>query len=80
MPTILIENGFRLFFYSDERNEFPHVHVKYQGGVAKYWIQPFSLASNAGLSGPEVRKASLLAQKHQQLILEKWNAFFGKKS
>ena len=38
MPTILRKNGFRFFFYSNERNEPPHVHVVGRGG------EPLSLS------------------------------------
>ena len=79
LPTIIRENGFRLFFFADEGGEPPHVHVEYQGAVAKFWIQPTSLVSNFGLSGADIRKASALVQKHEKLVLEKWNEFFSKK-
>jgi len=36
MPTILREGGFNLFFYSNEKNEPPHIHAKYQSAVAKF--------------------------------------------
>ncbi len=80
MPTILIENGFRLFFYADEGFEPAHVHIEFQGGIAKFWLNPVSLANNFGLNGAEVRRAALLAEKHAALIQEKWNEFFSKKS
>ncbi len=76
MPTILRENGFRLFFYSDEGNEPPHIHVDYQGGRAKFWINPIALARNLGLAAKDLRQAETLVIKHEQLIKEKWNEFF----
>jgi hypothetical protein len=36
MPTILREAGFRLFFYSNESNEPPHIHVEKADASAKY--------------------------------------------
>ena len=45
MPFILIE-GYRLGFYSNERNEPPHVHVLRRGSEAKVWMSPVRLAHN----------------------------------
>lgn len=36
MPTILRKLGFRFFFYSNEGNEPPHVHVEKDKGNGKY--------------------------------------------
>lgn len=79
MPTIVRENGFRLFFYADEGTEPPHIHVEYQGPTAKFWINPVRLASNEGLSGKNLSKAATLVRKHEKLIKEKWREFFSKK-
>ena len=32
MPTLLQTEGFRFFFYSNERREPPHVHVEHFRG------------------------------------------------
>lgn len=51
MPTIHRENGFRFFFFSNENDENPHVHVEKSGGAAKLnllekiyfiWVRRFS--------------------------------------
>jgi len=38
MPTILRDDGYRFFFYSDEGNppEPPHTHVRQGGDEAKF--------------------------------------------
>lgn len=79
MPTILIENGYRLFFYADEGFEPAHVHVEYQGAVSKFWLNPVQFAGTMGMKSREISKASLLVKKHEKLILEKWNEFFSRK-
>lgn len=79
MPTILIEAGYRLFFYADEGFEPPHVHVEYQGLVSKFWIKPVRFAGTMGMRAPQITKAAALVKKHEQIILEKWNEFFSKK-
>jgi Domain of unknown function (DUF4160) len=35
VPTVLRERGFRFYFWSDERNEPPHVQVASGDGYAK---------------------------------------------
>ncbi len=77
MPTILIQDGFRLFFYSNEGVEPPHVHVEYQGAVAKFWVQPVRAASNLGMTKKDFAKAYFLVTRHQTKVLEKWYEFFG---
>jgi hypothetical protein len=32
MPTVFTKEGFRFHFYSNERNEPPHIHVTGEGG------------------------------------------------
>jgi len=38
MPTIVIVNGWRLFFYANEGREPMHVHARKGGMECKYWI------------------------------------------
>jgi len=40
MPTILKWLGFRFFFYSNEGNEPPHIHIEKGEAVGKYWLNP----------------------------------------
>ena len=39
MPTILYIRGWRLFIYSNERNEPPHVHARKGNSECKYWLE-----------------------------------------
>src|SRR5262249_55675133 len=40
MPTVLIIQGFRFFFFSNEGSEPPHIHVEKGDGYAKFWLNP----------------------------------------
>jgi len=40
MATILFLRGWRLFFYSNERNEPPHIHIRKGDVDCKFWIHP----------------------------------------
>lgn len=42
MPTVLYMRGWRLFFYANERNEPPHIHVRKGEAESKYWLDPGS--------------------------------------
>ncbi|RIK41307.1 MAG: hypothetical protein DCC55_12365 [Chloroflexi bacterium] len=39
-------DGYRFFFYSNERNEPPHMHVWKGGSESKIWLSTLTFASN----------------------------------
>ena len=76
MPTLLQSEGFRFFFYSNERQEPPHVHVEKGDGEAKLWLQPVQVAYSHRLTPGELRRARELAFQHQGTFMERWNEHF----
>jgi hypothetical protein len=52
MPTLLRVEGFRFFFFSNEGQEPPHVHVSKGDGVAKLWLTRCSWRTRAGSHRP----------------------------
>ncbi|PYS92965.1 MAG: hypothetical protein DMF64_06810 [Acidobacteria bacterium] len=40
MPTVLRVGRFRFFFFSNESQEPPHIHVKAAENEAKFWLEP----------------------------------------
>jgi hypothetical protein len=48
MPAIDDIGPYRLFFYSAEGNERPHVHIRRERATAKFWINPVRLARSSG--------------------------------
>lgn len=77
MPTLLLIDGFRFFFYSNEGTEPPHVHVEHGDGTAKFWLRPVALVEVYDLKQQTLRQARILVEKHQVAFLEKWNEYFG---
>ncbi len=77
MPTVLRSGPYRVYFYSHEPNEPPHVHVDRGGESAKFWLKPIALARNLGFSPLELRRIQRMLQKNENLLVEKWNARFG---
>lgn len=77
MPTVMRTAGLRLFFYSNEGTEPPHVHVEHQGHTAKFWLQPVELATNRGFPPHRIRAIRRAVMANRAYILEVWDEFFG---
>lgn len=77
MSTTLRVLGFRFFFFSGEGSEPPHVHVENGDRVAKYWLNPVSLAMSEAFRSHELTKIRALVIEHRALFLAKWNEHFG---
>ncbi|MBW2072015.1 MAG: DUF4160 domain-containing protein [Deltaproteobacteria bacterium] len=77
MPTVLSTGPYRIYFYSHEPNEPPHVHVDRENHSCKFWLNPVSLARNLGFSARELRKIASVVEENEQLLLEAWNEYFG---
>jgi hypothetical protein len=77
MPTVLRVGPYRLYFYSHEPNEPPHIHIDRDSSTAKFWLEPIGLASNIGFSARELRKLQEVVQDNQAALLEAWNGHFG---
>ena len=77
MPTVLRSGPYRLYFYSHEPNEPPHIHVDRDDHSAKFWLVPVALARNLGFSARELSRLERLVQKHQRSLLNAWEEYFG---
>lgn len=78
MPTVLIIKGYRLFFFSNERNEPVHIHIEKAECYAKFWLDPLCVVLNYGFTGKELREISNIVEKNELLIREKWNEHFSR--
>ena len=77
MPTVLKTGPYRLYFYSHELNEPPHVHIDRDIQSCKYWLEPVALARNLGFSGRDLRGIEEIIIENEQHFLEAWNEYFG---
>ena len=77
MPTILRAGGFRVYFYSHEPNEPPHVHIDKDVATAKVWLHHASVARSIGFSAQDLGKIQQMVRSQQSSLKEAWNAFFG---
>lgn len=44
MPTVLQVGPYSFIFFSSDRGEPAHIHVKRDRQIVKYWLQPVTLA------------------------------------
>ena len=76
MPTVLEIEGFRFFFYSADRNEPPHIHIRKAGQEAKFWLNPIRLAHLGRFKPSDLRRMNEILEENQEYILERWNEQF----
>jgi hypothetical protein len=77
LPTILRAGPYRVYFYSHEPREPPHVHVDRDDQSAKFWLSPIRLALNLGFSPQELRRIRYMLVDNENSLMEKWNERFG---
>ena len=78
MPTVLRLRSYRFFFVSSDRGEPPHIHVRRDNMVAKYWLEPVALERAGGFRRVELTALAKLVQAHRERFLERWYEFFGR--
>jgi hypothetical protein len=72
MPTVFRVGSARFFFYSNENQEPPHVHVARAGRIAKFWLAPVSLAKSSRFRVHELRHLEQLVAEHRGVLLKAW--------
>jgi len=78
MPVVLLINGYKFKFYSNENDEPPHIHVTKGGGKAKYWLTPLVEEEYSyGFTVRERREVRELVLGNSALLINKWNDYFG---
>jgi hypothetical protein len=76
MPVIYRKNGFVFFFYSSDRNERMHVHVRKGDGVAKYWLEPVELFKSAGFRPSKLSEIRVIIEQNHDNFIQQWNRYF----
>ena len=76
MPTILQSGPYRFFFYADEGNEPPHIHVEDAERRAKFWLTPIEKVWNDGFRSGELKTIEKLLAVNLHSMLEAWHVFF----
>jgi len=73
MPTVLRYGGYRFFFFSNEGNEPPHIHVETAENYAKFRLNPVALVKSTGYNAKELRELRELIEENRLLFIEKWH-------
>ncbi len=76
-PTVARIGPYRFFFYANELEEPPHIHVQRERSVAKFWLEPVALARSRRYEAHELTRIELIVREHRDDFLEAWNGFFG---
>ncbi len=77
MPTVLLVNGFRFFFYSADGLEPPHIHVKKGDGDGKIWLVPeVKVEYLIDFKAQEEKQILEIVQDNRQMLIAKWYEFF----
>jgi hypothetical protein len=78
MTTIQdIPEPYRIYFYSFDCNESPHVHVRRERMTCKFWLEPIELANNHGFSARELNQIRAIIEQELSKIQEVWNEHCG---
>jgi hypothetical protein len=78
MPTVLRSGPYRVFFYSGDYDEPPHVHVEREAKRAKFWLYPVRLHASSGFGRTEIYAIQRLVAENADSLLRSWNEFFGR--
>jgi len=80
MPTILLVDGWRFFFYSNERNEPVNIHVEKADKECKYWlkVEDFEIVEvvSYNLSSSDKREVRKIIYEHFDYIVSEWKRYF----
>lgn len=77
MPTVLVVGPYKLVFFSTDRPEPPHIHVLRDKQIAKFWLEPVSLAKNKGFADHELNTVEKLVVEHRETCRKAWDDYFG---
>ena len=77
MPTVLQVGPYSFIFFSSDRGEPAHIHVKRERSIAKFWLDPVTLVMNRGFRAHEVRRITRLVFQYRSTLLEAWHDYFG---
>ncbi len=80
MPTFADIGPYKLFFYSAEGNEPPHIHIRRERATAKFWLDPIRVARSRRFTDHELRVIQKLVTENKEAIMEVWDEYFNRRS
>jgi hypothetical protein len=76
VPVIARIGAYRFFFFSNESDEPPHVHVQRERMLAKFWLDEVALAESKRFAAHELRTIEKIVSERREQFLEAWHEFF----
>ena len=76
MPTFCQVGPYSFIFFSSDKGEPPHIHVRRDRQLVKFWLQPVSLSKNRGFKDHELNDILQLVETYEQQLLEAWHDYF----
>ncbi len=81
MPEILRKYGWKVFFYSNERNEPIHVHCVKTEKICKYWLDvenyDIQEAGSYKMNPKDKREVRKIIFENFDYIMSEWNKVHG---
>ena len=81
MPTILLQYGWRFFFYADERQEPIHIHARKAEMDCKFWLDvdrhEIREAFSYNMAPKDYREVRRIIFQHFDYIAAEWQRFHG---
>ena len=60
-----------------DQGEPSHIHVKRDRQIAKFWLDPVSLATHRGFKRYELNRVERLVIEYREMLIEVWHDYFG---
>ncbi|MFI5186029.1 MAG: DUF4160 domain-containing protein [Chitinophagales bacterium] len=75
MPTILLKNGYRFFFYSNDHLP-KHIHIERENKTAKFNLIPVELVKSSKFTASDLRQIRNLVEENVEHLINKWDEYF----
>ena len=77
MPTIAQMGPYRVYFFSHDMQEPPHVDVDRDDSTPEFRLTPVALARNIGFRPRELRGIQRIVTGQAPEFVEAWHDYFG---
>lgn len=77
MPTLLLQDGFKFFFYANE-HEPKHIHIEKADEFAKVELATLRVVNNH-MRPKELRKALSIVEDNKNTFARKWDEYFSQR-
>ena len=77
MPTLLLQDGFKFFFYANEHDP-KHIHVQKAGEFVKIELLTLRVFNNH-MKPKELKKVLLIVEENQGDFERRWDEYFNQR-